>query len=92
VKTEVFVPYAGNADIHLLGLTMDAWDTRKYEPVAILVKNPGNETICRVAAETVARGDYILAELGTKPGDCIGVKKCRKGQGIRVEAVSPRIQ
>ena len=92
MKKEVFIPFSGTGDIHLLGLTLDDWDTSKYEPVAIKVKDPSNAHFCRIAAETIAKADYLIAKLGTKPGDSLGVKKIKKGQGIRVEACQPRIQ
>lgn len=94
----VFVPYdVRTSSIHELGETLKAWDIEGYEPIAIEVKSLDNETMVRVAAEVILSkkdveyldADYIIAPLGSKPGD--EVKVCKKGQSIRVEECAPRV-
>lgn len=90
MSLEVFIAYSlTKTPISKLGTTLEAWDMPDYEPVAIQVKDPTNEKLVHVAAEAIAKGDYIIAPLGSKPPDG---KFHKKGQGIKVEACSPRVQ
>lgn len=96
----VFVPYNPKKDnIHLLGSTLDSWDTPGFEPIAIEVKDTSNEKLIRVAAEAVlSKPDvgyleptYIVAEIGSEPLSETGYKMYVRGQGVKVEACSPRV-
>lgn len=86
--TEVFIAYTLKTPISLLRETLEAWDTEEYEPVAIEVKENRMEMLAQIAAEGLAKGDYILADLGTKPGDEKGVLRLKKGS-LKVEKCQP---
>lgn len=95
----VFVPFDKQSHIKILGETLVAWDIPGFEPIAIEVKSLENETLIRVAAEAILakkdaeylEAEYIIAEIGSEPTISRGYKTYQKGQGIRVEACSPRV-
>lgn len=78
-KTEVFVSFTKESSLWKLKKTLEAWDTDEYEPIAIEVSGKRGDFLHLVAAEGLATGDYLLATLGTKPGDEEGVIACKKG-------------
>jgi hypothetical protein len=85
VKTEVFVAFDDATDMQRLTDTMDAWDTEQYEPVAIHVKDVDNLTTVRVAAEAIAKDDYVILDMGT------GISTPYKKGSIKVEKCEPRV-
>lgn len=86
---EVFVAFDKGVNLRKLGQTLTAWDSVDYEPVAIQVKDWHNSNIVRAAAEAIAKGDYAIVPVGSKPDFKPTIIK--KGQGIKVEACSPRV-
>jgi hypothetical protein len=88
--TEVFVPFDKKITLDMLEKTLYSWDSEEYEPIALQVKDRRNMQLVRVAAEAIAKGDYIIAPLGSKPND--KVTFYQKGKGIKVEACQPRVQ
>jgi hypothetical protein len=82
---EVFIAFTKMSNIHELRKTFNDWDRPGYEPVGIQVQANQFDKLRRVTAEGMARDDYIIADLGTKPEDQKGVLHCKKGS-IRVEA------
>lgn len=86
---EVFIAFTKNSNVHELAATFDAWDMPGYEPVGIQVQAHQFDIQRRVAAESQAKSDYIIADIGTKPSDELGVYYCTKGQ-LKVEEVKPR--
>ena len=87
--TEVFVPFDKKITLDMLEKTLYAWDTEDYEPVAIQVKDRKNMQLVRVAAEAIAKGNYIIAPLGSKPTDPVSFYT--KGVGVKVEECQPRV-
>ncbi len=85
---EVFIAFDKGVKINKLGETLNAWDTEEYEPVAVQVKDRHNSRMVRVAAEAIAKADYLIASIGSKPPDGTA---CKKGQGVKVQACSPRV-
>jgi hypothetical protein len=90
---EVFIGYNKMTPVIRLKNTLEAWDTEEYEPVAIAIPAKRPDYV-KYAAEGLAKGDYLIAELGTKPGDTKGVTECHKGKltGVKVENCTPRVQ
>lgn len=64
---ECFVAYTRLTPIDLLAQTLNAWDKSKIIPAAIQCKPVTFEFDRRVAAEGLATGDYILADVGCLP-------------------------
>ena len=91
MKTEVFIAYDDSCDVDLLGSTLDAWDTVWSEPVAVHVTNKDNETLVKVAAEAIAKEDYMIAPLGSSPNKASAYEFIKKGS-IKVEPCQPRVQ
>jgi hypothetical protein len=90
VKIEVFIPYSiKESSIVELGKTLDAWDTDEYDPIAIQVKDLQNENMIRVAAEAIAKSDYIISWIGSDPQS---PRQLTPKGSIRVEPCQPRIQ
>lgn len=75
MKTEVFVPYSKNTILRDLKNTLEAWDTDEYEPVALET----SEKLKFIAAEALAKDEYLVVDLNTKPGDTEGVISLKKG-------------
>ena len=90
---EVFIGYNRMTHVLKLKATLEAWDTDDYEPVAIACPTKKPEYV-KYAAEGLSRGDYLVAELGTKPGDTEGVSEYQKGniRGLKVANCTPRVQ
>ena len=88
MKQEVFIAYTQSTSISLLKQTLENWDTDDFEPVAVMVRGKKQDLVRRVAAEGIALSDYLIAELGSKPGDEKGVYFCRKGS-MKVEKYAP---
>jgi len=86
-RTEVFIAFTKNSNILELENTLTAWDTKDYEPVGIQVQAHAFDKLRLVAAEGMARGDYILADLGSSPNSPKGWLRYKKGS-MRVEAVN----
>jgi hypothetical protein len=65
---EIFIAFSDGSDINELEQTMVAWD-RHQEAEVVGLKCPAGkyQTYRRVSAEMMARGDYILADLGCIP-------------------------
>jgi hypothetical protein len=60
--------YTLRSDIRELAITLDAWDKMDdMEPIAIECSRMKYEITRRVAAENMAKGDYILGDLGCIP-------------------------
>ena len=90
MRKEVFIGYSEKTIIRDLGDTLDAWDTGDYEPVAVLAKS---DRLVEIAAEGLAKGDYLIAKLGSRPGDTEGITEYEKGKGkVRVENWGQRVQ
>jgi hypothetical protein len=81
---EVFIAFTRNSNIAELQATLFAWDRPGYIPVGIQVQAAHFEKQRLVAAEGLAKADYILADLGTKPGDQKGITEHKKGD-LKVE-------
>ncbi len=65
---DIFVGYTKFMDIKILGATLDSWE--KIEgctPAAIECQADKYEFFRRRAAEGLAQGDYILADIGCIP-------------------------
>ena len=84
-RTEVFIAFTKTSNIRQLERTMDAWDTEEYEPVGIQVQAAQFDKLRAVAAEGMAKGDYLIADLGSKP-DGTGWTLHKKGE-MKVEEV-----
>ena len=91
MKTEVFIAYDDKCTVKQLGETMNAWDTEWSEPVAVHVTNKDNETLVKVAAEAIAKEDYMIAPLGSSPKKASSYEFIKKGS-IKVEPCQPRVQ
>jgi hypothetical protein len=91
MKTEVFIAYDDNSSVMQLEETLDAWDTVWAEPVAIHVTNKDNETLVKVAAEAIAKEDYMIVPLGSSPNKTSTYEFIKKGS-IKVEPCQPRVQ
>lgn len=89
MKTEVFIPYSDDSDIRDLGNTLRDWDTDEYEPIAIHVKDLQNRNMIRIAAEALAKDDYIVSWIGSDP---LSPRELTPKGSIRVQACQPRIQ
>ena len=85
-RTEVFIAFTKNSNILELENTLTAWDTKDYEPVGIQVQAHAFDKLRMVSAEGMSRGDYILAEIGSRPDNPKGWLRYKKGT-MRVEAV-----
>lgn len=64
---QVFIAYTRTSDIRELGATLEAWDIEDLEPEAIECRPKKFELHRRLTSENVARGDYILVDLGCVP-------------------------
>lgn len=64
---EVFVAFSKMSSMRDLEMTLESWDQPGMEPVAIQVKPGKFELHRRVTAENIARGNYILAKMGSGP-------------------------
>lgn len=95
--TEVFVAYTRDTNVRELRDTLEAWDIEgEYEPIAIAIghkTNPEKHDLVRiVAAEGIAKGDYIIANLGTRPGDTEGVSHHKRGQNPNLKVAVGAVQ
>jgi len=96
---EIFIAYTKDSLIKDLTNTLEAWDKiPNAEPIAIEVPAKKYEIIRRVTAENMAKGNYILCDLGCVPNqedvveraekmlqdEKIGMLKCKPGGGIRI--------
>lgn len=64
---DVFVAYTRFTPIPVLSATLEAWDKPKLKPAAIECNPVRFEFDRRIAAEGLAEGDYILADVGSHP-------------------------
>lgn len=80
MKTEVFIAFTDATSMSLLKATLEAWDIEDYEPIAIHVTEAKHDLLRQVASEGLAKGDYIIAELASKPGKA----GTHKGSGWRM--------
>ena len=84
-RTEVFIAFTKMSNIMELQRTMEAWDTDEYEPIGIQVQAHKFDILRMTAAEGMAKRDYIIADLGSRPGGS-GWIKYKKGS-MRVEEI-----
>lgn len=65
---EVFIAFSEGTDVRELEKTMEAWD-RHQEADVVGIKVPARkyQTYRRLSAEMMARGNYIIADLGCIP-------------------------
>lgn len=85
---EVFVAFVQHTPVNKLGKTLIAWERAGYEPIAIAVPTRKHDLIRQIAAEGLAKADYIIAEIGSSPTKPATFKLHIKGQSnaFKVEA------
>ena len=84
MKTEVFIAFTKTSNYMELEKTLDAWDTDDYEPIGIQVQAHRFDIQRMAAAEGMCKGDYVLADIGSRPNEAEGWKKYPKGS-MKVE-------
>src|ERR1700747_426646 len=64
---EVFLSYTGDMRVDDLEHTLEAWDQKGLEPVALECSGAKFEMHRRVTAENISLGDYVLGTVGAVP-------------------------
>lgn len=92
-KTEVFIAYTKDTKLGELKDTMEAWETDEYEPVAIQVPFAKYDQMRSIAAEGLAKADYIIADLGSNPFEPrANFVHCKKGANPTLKVTPHSVQ
>lgn len=85
---DVFIAFTQHTKIKSLERTLLAWDVPGYTPAAIAVPYKKHDLVRQIAAEGLAKGDYIIADIGSSPDKPKTYKLHLKGQSsaFKVEA------
>jgi hypothetical protein len=85
---DVFIAFTKFTRIKSLERTLLAWDVAGYTPAAVAVPYKKHDLVRQIAAEGLAKGDYIIADIGSSPDKPATYKLHLKGQDstFKVEA------
>jgi len=86
-RTEVFIAFTKTSNYMELEETLNAWDTDEYEPIGIQVQAHRFDIQRIAAAEAMAKNNYILADIGSRPDGPQGWRRYPKGS-MKVEEMT----